>query len=438
MSRVAGRLARLTVSCYPRRWRRRYGEELLALLEDRPSSLRTVSNLVLGALGTHLDPGYRREGMAMAAADSSLRMAAQVAAVAGALVAVTGGLLALQVIGDDQLTLSVSHSAGIAVSPDTRLGVTAQSAGPGSPGFDLVWRIGPHPRLLAHFPGAAPLAFAPAGPLLLAASPRGVTEWSLAHPSRPARVAALPGPGTAVGIAYSPGQPLAAIAYGSRVQLWNLARPAAPRRIATIPAGVRGPTMSTCGNCNGPDQIGFSPDGRTLAMSAAHHAVSLWDVSVPSAPRHLATTGRDNGPVEALAFSPDGSQLACLTINGKLTVFRLADPAHPVYAAVPGPPSWLAAQGTSALSYSPDGARLTAVVLIAATGAPRIVCTWTTAGGLQSPLAAGCRRDHFPVQGAFTFTASRTGIIGPDPRGYNPSGPEQRPNPLVLWPPLPG
>jgi hypothetical protein len=63
MSGLAGRLCRLMAGLYPRRWRRRYGEELLALLEEHHPGPRTVANLALGALGTHLDPAYRREGL---------------------------------------------------------------------------------------------------------------------------------------------------------------------------------------------------------------------------------------------------------------------------------------------------------------------------------------------------------------------------------------
>jgi len=436
MSGLAGRLSRLMVGCYPRRWRARYGDEVLALLEERRSGPRTVVNLALGALGARLDPAWRSEGPARFGPDSPLRMAAQVAAATATVVVVLGGLLALDVWNEQRTdgVLTADHSAGLAVSPDTRLGVTAQSSGPGSPGFDLVWRVGAHPRLLAHFPGAAPLAFAPHGQTLLAASPAGVTEWSLANPARPVRIATLPGPGTAVGIAYAPGHPTAAIAYPQVVQLWNLASPAAPHPIAAIAAAANAPTMASCGNCGAQDQIAFSPDGRTLATTAAHHAVSLWDVSTPRAPRHLATVGRDTGPIAALRFSPAGSQLAYLTVNGTLTVFSLTGPARPVHAAIPGSPSWLAQSGSYALSYAPDGAQLTAVAL---TNGPRIICTWNTTS-LSQTLPADCRRDHFSIPGAFTFTANGTAIVGPDPRGPNdPYRPSTQSNTLSIWPPLP-
>jgi WD40 repeat protein len=431
MSGLAGRLARLMVGLYPRRWRRRYREELLALLEDHPSSPRTVANLALGALGTHLDPGYPREGIAMSRLGSALRTTAQVAAFTVPLILVIGVLLALEVRHEQQTdgALTASYAAGVAVSPNTRLGVTAQGTGPGDSCCDLVWRIGAHPKLLAHFPGGAPLAFAPDGQTVAAASPAGVTEWSLANPAKPVRIATMPGPNTAVGIASAPRHTLVAIAYPRAVQLWNLANPAAPHRIATIAAAANVPT--NCGDCSNLDYIAFSPDGRTLATTAAHHAISLWDVSTPGAPRHLATLGHNTGPIAALAFSPAGSQLAYLRQNGELTVFSLTEPAHPVQTAIPGPPATLAQWGNYALSYSPDGTRLTAVVLIEEEGGGRTACSWNTTS-LSQPLPADCRTDHFSIPGAFTFTPGRTAIVGPDPRGAN-----RLTNTLSIWPPLP-
>jgi hypothetical protein len=58
--------ARTLVHCYPRRWRQRYGDELLAVLEQHRAGPRTVLNLAVSALSTHLDPAYRMEGVTMA------------------------------------------------------------------------------------------------------------------------------------------------------------------------------------------------------------------------------------------------------------------------------------------------------------------------------------------------------------------------------------
>ena len=48
---------------YPHRWRERYQEEMLAVLEQHAISLTTILDLLLGALDARLDPAYRtREG----------------------------------------------------------------------------------------------------------------------------------------------------------------------------------------------------------------------------------------------------------------------------------------------------------------------------------------------------------------------------------------
>jgi hypothetical protein len=79
----------LLVRLYPRAWRGRYGDELAALLEDRPPGPFDVVDLVLGALDAHLHLrglGHRsdhRKGIPM-----SLRLAGLAAAVGGALWAV--------------------------------------------------------------------------------------------------------------------------------------------------------------------------------------------------------------------------------------------------------------------------------------------------------------------------------------------------------------
>jgi hypothetical protein len=49
---------------YPRRWRERYQEEMLAVLEQHTISLLTLLDLLLGALDARLDPAYRtQEGL---------------------------------------------------------------------------------------------------------------------------------------------------------------------------------------------------------------------------------------------------------------------------------------------------------------------------------------------------------------------------------------
>lgn len=53
---MTGRLAQLILLCYPLAFRRRYGEEMRALLDETPTRAATVLDLSRGALAAHLHP----------------------------------------------------------------------------------------------------------------------------------------------------------------------------------------------------------------------------------------------------------------------------------------------------------------------------------------------------------------------------------------------
>ena len=56
---LAARLSRFLVRCYPPRWRQRYAEELLEVLDQHQPTARTVLNLWAGAVSARLDPAWR-------------------------------------------------------------------------------------------------------------------------------------------------------------------------------------------------------------------------------------------------------------------------------------------------------------------------------------------------------------------------------------------
>ena len=58
-SPLAARLSRFLVRCYPPRWRQRYAEELLEVLDQHQPTARTVLNLWAGAVSARLDPAWR-------------------------------------------------------------------------------------------------------------------------------------------------------------------------------------------------------------------------------------------------------------------------------------------------------------------------------------------------------------------------------------------
>jgi hypothetical protein len=56
MSTRRRRLGRPLVALYPQAWRRRYGDEMIALLHDDPPGVRGLASLLLGAADAHLRP----------------------------------------------------------------------------------------------------------------------------------------------------------------------------------------------------------------------------------------------------------------------------------------------------------------------------------------------------------------------------------------------
>ena len=52
----------ILVRCYPARWRARYGDEFLALLEERPLGPYDVADILLGALDARLRSRMRAAG----------------------------------------------------------------------------------------------------------------------------------------------------------------------------------------------------------------------------------------------------------------------------------------------------------------------------------------------------------------------------------------
>lgn len=57
------RLARLALSLYPLAFRRRYGQEMRALLDQTPTKVPAVLDLFRGALVAHLRPAGTAAGL---------------------------------------------------------------------------------------------------------------------------------------------------------------------------------------------------------------------------------------------------------------------------------------------------------------------------------------------------------------------------------------
>jgi WD40 repeat protein len=375
----AGRLSRVLVGWHPRRWRDRYGEELLDVLDQHQASARTVASLAASALSTHADPAYRTDRLSLA----RLRGAAFLSAViAGPFVLAFGLLFGLGAWQDRPHLSGAGGVNGVAFASGQRLLVSAVG-GPGEDNMDTLWDITDpaRPRQLSAFWGGNPTAMSPDGRIVATVAPGFQPAlWNVANPRRPARMAVIQtGDGTALwGEAFSPDGRILAAAYTDRIFLWDVASTARPRLLRTLAAPV--PQVYN-GASFSPYDIAFSPDGRILASVTGTGQVTVWNVTDPARAARTATLTGPRDFIQAIAFSPRGNLLAGVTYQGTVLVFSLADPARrpALTAAISGiladarypdgrvhhpdaPPCPVCSPASYAVAFTPDGRTLTVVV----------------------------------------------------------------------------
>jgi len=277
----AGRLSRVLVGCHPRRWRERYGGEMLDVLDQHQASARTVLNLTASVLSAHADPAYRAERPARIRLSDGEK---PVIAVAAAVLAIVTVIF----IGawNDRWHLSGAGGVGgAAFAPGQHLLVSAVG-GASQDSMDTMWDITDpaRPRQLSAFQGGEPTALSPDGRIVATLSYDGQPVlWDVGNPGRPARIATMPTGGTAPlwGEAFSPdGRTLTvvvarqegnvtasafSIATRDTVFTWNV----------TSSGAVSGLTIAFRDVDD--SQPTLAPDGRTVADgSPTSNAVYLW------------------------------------------------------------------------------------------------------------------------------------------------------------------
>ena len=324
---LAGRLSRVLVGWHPRRWRERYGEEMLDVLDQHQASTRTVLNLAASVLSTHVDPAYRTEVLSL----SRLRRAALISAAVAAPIVLLFGYGAWH----ERWQLSGAGGVGgVAFAPGQHLLVSAVG-GAGQDSMDTVWDMTDpaRPRQLSAFQGGEPTVLSPDGRTVATLSHGGQPVlWNVANPRRPARIAVMPVGGAQPlwGEAFSPDGQILAAAYTDQIFLWDVASAARPRLLRTLAAPV--PQVNN-GASFSPQDIAFSPDGRMLASLTGTGHVTVWNVADPARAVRIATLTGPRDFVRAITFSPRGNLLAGVTYHGTVLVFSLADPARPARTA---------------------------------------------------------------------------------------------------------
>jgi WD40 repeat protein len=377
---LAGRLSRALVGWHPRRWRERYREEMLEVLNQHHPTARTVASLAGSVLSTHVDPAYRTEWPSLA----RLRRAALISAVVAAPLA-----LILGPIGYGMWQDSYWHPAAdepletAAFSPHTGIMVTA--FGGAIDGTDMVWDATDlsRPRRLSQFEGGQPLALSPDGRTVATIAYSGQTAlWNVADPRHPVKMTTLSdGDGTKLEeLAFSPDSQILATARYDKIFLWDMASPARPRLLRTLDAPVTAPG----GDGNIPfsqQDLAFSPAGTILASATGTDHVTLWNVTDPAHAYRLGTLVGPGDFIQAFTFSARGTLLAAVTYHGTVLVYSLANPARPARTATvrglltravfpsgsPQPSETpLCATcdglGNYAVAFAPDGRTLTVVV----------------------------------------------------------------------------
>lgn len=407
---LAGRLSRALVGCYPPRWKQRYAEELLDVLDQHRTGPRTVLSLAGGVLSTHLDPAYRMEIRVLPrlGRDTWLYLTVFAVTLTGLAALIVGPAIARNIRESSWHPSTDGNVGTVAFSRDLRLMVSSAGSTPWAATATL-WDVSDQawPRRLSVFEGGNPITISPDGRTVATSSFSGQPAlWDVTRPRHPARLAVLPTrfpSGALYGEAFSPDGSILAVASASGLVLWNVADPSRPRLLRTLPAPLqqRGPPPVPFGVGNG--DLVFSSDGHLLASVTGSGEATVWDVAHPGRATRIATLAGPRDYFTALAFAPRGNLLAGVTYHGSVLVFRLAGPAGPVRTALlpgiltrarfPGGAASVPASscdpscgvGTAAAAaFTRDGHALTVVIgrpeAYPSTAARDTVFTWPVAG----------------------------------------------------------
>nr|WSZ95896.1 TIR domain-containing protein [Streptomyces sp. NBC_00857] len=185
----------------------------------------------------------------------------------------------------------------LAFSPDGTL-----LAAPTQAGGIRLWWVARHapPRPAGDLPtakGTSALAFGPQGRTLLVGDETGtISTWDVSRPGRPVRQGvSTRHTGAITGLAFHPGGELMATAgLDGRIRLWDVRNPARPVEVTALSDGGLYPHAT----------VGFSPDGRLLAVSDSA-GTRLWTVDRTGILQQLCAESPRITPDQWAQYLPD-------------------------------------------------------------------------------------------------------------------------------------
>lgn len=217
-----------------------------------------------------------------------------------------------------------------------------------------LWRLGDAPRRMPkpvaptlaaddYQVGAA--AVAPNGGYLLGSSMKGrVLSWPLTGSGAGTGRAYDAGIGVSViFVAISPDSSLVAAmsARASEVILFRADPDGSLARLASVSVNV-------------PQLVGFSADGRLMAIADADKAVSLWSVADPGHPSRVGAIAALASIPSTLDMAPVSARIAVGESSGRVSLWDISNPAEPTETR-----SWTdAGSDVYSLEFSPDELRL--------------------------------------------------------------------------------
>ena len=185
-------------------------------------------------------------------------------------------------------------------------------------------------------------AFSPVGDLLAVGYQSNPTAelWDVSDPSRPSKIASLPGPSDSIySLAFSRTTNLLAVGSAdSSVYIWQLDGTAQPAQRSTFTADSQ------------VSWLGFTPDDTVLALALYGNGLDYYSVLNPAAPNKIDSDGQ----VVGLSFGPMSSPVLMATAGASgLQVWDVTDPSNPGFpVTAPGTPSTGAAPR---VAFDPKG-----------------------------------------------------------------------------------